>query len=120
WNALALMDTFKAGEVHWQIRRDGEIEFSVRSKDGGSHWEIFLSPPIVTRERFGQWLHLAAVYNASRREVSLYVNGESVLLKKNVQPVELSLGAIELGNWSPVAKTESADYRARAFHGQMD
>jgi hypothetical protein len=120
WNALALVDTFKTGETHWQIHKNGSMELSVRPESGKSGWERVLSPPIVTSDKFGRWIHLAAVYDGENGRTSLYLNGKQVASKKLAQKRTLSLGALEIGNWTPTSTKASASYRIRDFHGRMD
>ena len=50
WNALALVDTFRTGETHWQIHRDGSVELSVRVEGGVASWDRLVSPPVITPE----------------------------------------------------------------------
>ncbi len=120
WNALALVDTFKTGETHWQIHKDGRIELSVRPQGGKAGWDRLLSPPVVTRQQFGRWIHLAGVYDGRTSTMSLYFNGEKIASQKWSRRQTLSLGTMELGNWSPTAKKANANYRIRDFHGRMD
>jgi hypothetical protein len=119
WNALALVDTFKTGETHWQIHKDGSLELAVRVEGGKAAWNHLVSSPVITREHFGEWIQLAAVYDGQRGKMILYMNGRSVA-SKTVKPQILSLGTLELGNWSPTAQKADANYRIRDFHGRMD
>jgi hypothetical protein len=120
WNALALVDTFKTGETHWQIHRNGSIELSVRVEGGKAAWDHLLSPPVVTREHFGQWIQLAAVYDGKNGKMAIYLNGKSVATKSVGHKHPLTLGTVELGNWTPTAEKADANYRIRDFHGRMD
>ncbi|HEX4264624.1 MAG TPA: LamG-like jellyroll fold domain-containing protein [Verrucomicrobiae bacterium] len=118
-NGLALVNTFKAGQVHWQIRRSGSLEMAVRVEGGKTAWDHLVSPPVVTRENFGKWIQLAAVFDGSRGRMVLYLNGREVASKAS-KILPLTLGTLELGNWTPAARNTSADYRIRDFHGRMD
>ncbi|GEM_PF-260893 len=119
-NGLALMETGLGGETHWQIRNDGRIEFSVRRRDEEAAWDELFSPPLITAEHFGAWMQLAAVYDHTARQSSLYVNGRLVATRKlGAQPRDLVLGPLFLGNWETTSKA-GPDYRNRAFHGRMD
>jgi hypothetical protein len=120
WNALALVDTFRTGETHWQIRRDGTMELSVRIDGGKAAWDHLISPPVVTPERFGKWLQLAAVCDGKTGLMTLYFNGRIVASKFMAKKRVLTLGNLELGNWTPTAKNTDANYRVRDFHGRMD
>jgi hypothetical protein len=120
WNALALVDTFKTGETHWQIRRDGSLELSVRIDGGKASWDHLISQPLITQEHFGKWLQLAAVCDGRTGLMSLYFNGRIVASKFMAKKRTLTLGNLELGNWTPTAKMTDANYRVRDFHGRMD
>lgn len=119
WNGLALVNTFKAGQIHWQIRRNGGVEMAMRINGGKTAWEHLLSPPVITREKFGKWIQLAAVFDGSRGRMVLYLNGREVA-SKDSKILPLTLGTLELGNWTPAARRLSPDYRTRDFHGRMD
>lgn len=120
WDALALIDTFKTGETHWQLHRNGGMELSVRPQGGKASWDRLLSPPVITREDLGHWIQLAAVYDGNKRQMALYLNGRRVASKSESQERTLSLGILELGNWTPRNTKASANYRIRNFHGRMD
>lgn len=120
WNALALVDTFRTGETHWQIHRDGSVELSVRVEGGVASWDRLVSPPVITPEHYGKWIQLAAVYDGESRKMFLYANGREVASKPVDQSWLLTLGTMELGNWSPASKRNDAEYRVRNFHGRMD
>lgn len=120
WDALALVDTFKAGETHWQLHRNGSMELSVRPQGGKAGWDRLLSPPVITRQELGHWIQLAAVYDGSKRQMLLYLNGRQVASKSESHDRTLSLGSLELGNWTPRNLKASANYRIRNFHGRMD
>jgi hypothetical protein len=120
WNSLALVDTLKTGETHWQIRRDGSLELSVRIDGGKTAWEHLISPPVITQEHFGKWIQVAAVCDGRTGLMSLYFNGRTVATKFVTQKRVLTLGTLELGNWSPSAKKMDASYAVRDFHGRMD
>lgn len=120
WNALALVDTQKSGETHWQIHQDGSLELSVRVDNSKGGWDHLISTPVLTPEHFGKWLQLAAVYDGQARKMSLYFNGQLVASKSVRKPRMLTLGTMELGNWTPAASKSESNYRIRNFHGRMD
>jgi ferric-dicitrate binding protein FerR (iron transport regulator) len=120
WNALALVDTFKTGETHWQLHRNGSMELSVRPIGGKSGWDRLLSRPIITHGLLGHWIQLAAVYDGNEGRMNLYLNGRQVATKLAKWRQPLTLGTLELGNWSPTAARAGAGYRFREFHGRMD
>ncbi len=120
WNALALVNTFRSGETHWQIRRDGSLELSVRVEPGKTEWDHLVSPPVITPAYFGKWIQLAAVCDSKTGMMSLYFNGRIVAGKFMSKKTLLTLGTLELGNWTTTAKTPGPDYIIRNFHGRMD
>ena len=120
WNSLALVDTLKTGETHWQIRRDGSLELSVRIAGGKTAWDHLISPPVITQEHFGKWIQVAAVCDGRTGSMTLYFNGRMVATKFLTQKRALTLGTVELGNWSPSAKKMDPNYAVRDFHGRMD
>ena len=120
WNGLALVDTFKMGETHWQIRRDGSLELSVRLDGGKAAWDHLVSAPVITQQYFGKWIQLAAVCDTKTGIMSLYFNGRVVAAKFMGKKHPLTLGNLELGNWRTFTKTASVDYSIREFHGRMD
>ena len=95
------------------------MELSVRPVGGKSGWDRVLSHPIITREILGHWVQLAAVYDGDAGKMSLYLNGREVASKNARWHQPLTLGTLELGNWSPTGR-KAASYRFREFHGCMD
>jgi hypothetical protein len=130
WNALALTQTFKPGEVHWQFDKQGGLMLSVRqTADEEVGWERVVSAPVITAERVGRWFQLAGVYDGPHRTMTVYVNGQMVASNAITRPLALSLGAMELGNWDPISTAapaaqkrlrERTNYVVRNFYGSMD
>lgn len=119
WISLALVDTFQTGETHWQIHQNGSLELSVRPVGGKAGWDHLVSRPVMTHE-LGQWVQLAAVYDGNAGRMSLYLNGKQIASKSEKRRVPLTLGSLELGNWTPRARRAPASYRIRDLHGCMD
>lgn len=119
-NAIARVDAFQAGETHWEILRNGRVELAVRQKGGKTEWDHLMSLPVITPERFGKWLQLAAVYDGPAGKMTLYLNGKRISSKAVSRRHPLTLGTLELGNWSPLSPRADANYRIRDFHGRMD
>ena len=117
WNALALADTAGAGETHWQIHRNGSVEFTLRNGSGKNSWKHLVSKPVITRDHFGKWIQLAAVYDGTAQRMILYMNGRRIA-SKAAKVASLTPGALELGNWPPGSATTVN--RIRDFHGRMD
>ena len=88
YNALFMSDGYENGELHWQIKNDGRMMFSVMVDDtpGAGNGplpdarlhRIYYTDPIWDVSRSGKWVHLAAVYDPANRVVQQYVNGQRV------------------------------------------
>lgn len=119
YNSLMLTDEFEPGEVHWQIGGDGRIILGIRNEITYRHYnKNYVSPRVFTPERFGQWTHLATVYNHRAGTVSHYVDGKTVSSEKLARRGPLRIGAAELGNWGVPAANDSAPIRNLC--GRMD
>ncbi len=118
-SSICMSQGIEAGGVHWQVLHDGSICLGVVFSSHPSVTDDYISPVVFTPERFGQWVHLAAVFDSAAKEVRFYVNGQRLSrhpLKRAVLPKP---ALTELGNWIP-----SPDYRGshavRNFVGCMD
>ncbi|MCD6052234.1 MAG: FecR protein, partial [Verrucomicrobia bacterium] len=107
-SSLCMSEGIGAGYLHWQILHDGSLCLGVGdgSRRVGTNaepvvWQDYISPVIFTPERFGQWVHLAAVYDLEGNEVRFYLNGEPISRHPISKPVSLTPGLVELGNWIP-------------------
>ncbi|MEW6156360.1 MAG: LamG-like jellyroll fold domain-containing protein [Verrucomicrobiota bacterium] len=118
-NSLFMSDGFEAGTVHWLIRRDGVLGLTVIGPGSGNH-QIIASPPVVTLEKFGMWLHLAVVLDAGANRVVHYFNGIPVSEKKLKIAPPFRIGAAELGNWNAKGFPENDPFMIRNFSGAMD
>jgi hypothetical protein len=128
-NALAMMDTFKQGEVNWQIFNTGVMEFAVRKADNKPHWDGVRSPPVIGPEQLGQWVQLGAVYDGGAGTMSLFVNGRLVVSQPVESRVKMILSPLELGNWTAIVppgqtleklRQKDPNYYVRELHGRMD
>ena len=99
YNSLFMCEGWGDGRVHWQITRDGKVRLGIASRDGKPH-DDYDTPALFTPERFGRWMHLAAVYDPQAREVRHYANGELVASLPIKVIFPLQLGMAELGNWN--------------------
>jgi hypothetical protein len=96
------------------------LELSIRIDTGKAAWDHLISPPVITPEHFGKWIQLGAVCDGKTGLMTLYFNGHIVASKFMVTKRVLTLGNVELGNWTSTAKKMDANYRVRDFHGRMD
>jgi hypothetical protein len=77
-NALAMSQRFKPGDVRWEISNAGSLRFGLQT--GDTNWTVTTGPRAF-KSKFGQWVHLAAVYDGPAKNVSLYLNGKQVASK---------------------------------------
>ncbi len=118
-SSICMSQGIDVGGIHWQVLHDGSVCLGIVASSHPNVTDDYISPVVFTPERFGQWVHLAAVLDTAAREVRFYVNGQrlsSHVLKRPVVPKPM---VAELGNWIP-----SPDYRGshavRNFVGCMD
>ncbi len=118
-SSLCMSQAIEPGGIHWQVLHDGSICLGIVASAKPSITHDYISPVVFTPERFGQWTHLAAVFDMTTREVRFYVNGERLSLHTLKGSVVPKPALAELGNWIP-----SPDYRGshpvRNFLGCMD
>jgi hypothetical protein len=116
-NSLFMSDGFEAGTVHWVIRRDGVLGLTVIGTRP-SDYQIVTSPPVISLDEFGTWMHLAVVLDAKR--VTHFVNGFPVAESALKIGPPYRVGAAELGNWNPKGFPEKDPFMIRNFSGGMD
>jgi hypothetical protein len=123
-SSLCMTQGLGAGYMHWQVLHDGSLCLGVGEGPGRPghgvpvRWQDYISPVLFTPERFGQWVHLAMVYDLEAREVRFYVNGTRFSTHLIREPVQLSPGLVELGNWTPTP--DKRQQPVRNFNGCMD
>ena len=125
FNGLMLTDGFEQGEVHWQIDNLGRLRLGVRNERSlgpRDHWTLgqknYTSPPVITPEKFGRWIHLATVYDHQAKRVTHYVDGAVVWSEPIVGTILLRIGDAELGNWGVPAIGDPVPIRNLC--GRMD
>ncbi|MCI0533648.1 MAG: hypothetical protein L0Z50_00320 [Verrucomicrobiales bacterium] len=118
-NSLFMSDGFVSGTVHWLIRRDGVLGLTVIGADSKNH-QIVASPPVLTLEKFGMWLHLAVVLDGSAKRVVHYVNGHPVSEHALRIDGPFHIGDAELGNWNGKGFPNDDPFMIRNFSGAMD
>lgn len=138
YNALFMSDGYENGELHWQIRNDGRLMFSVMVDDSQKirHFsqfsktfvesaglsKIYFTTPIWDVSKRGQWFHLAAVYDPTTRKVEQYVDGEQLSseeIEDRFYVDTLRIGPAEIGNWGqPFRKTPW--FTVRHLNGTID
>ena len=118
-NSLFMSDGFAPGTLHWLIRRDGVLGLTVIGADPRNH-QIAASPPVLSLDKFGMWLHLAVVLDGSARLVVHYVNGQPVSEDALRIDGPFRIGAAELGNWNGKGFPNDNPFMIRNFSGAMD
>ena len=119
FNSLFMCDGFEPGTIHWLIRNDGVLGLTVFGPDLG-HYQILPSPPVLTLDQFGMWLHLSVVLDGKSRQVVHYLNGEPVSRHALKLGPPFRLGSSELGNWNPRSAPKPAASPIRNLSGSLD
>jgi hypothetical protein len=118
-NSLFMSDGFEAGTVHWSVRQDGVLALTAIGSEPRDH-QICISPPALTLNQFGLWVHLAVVIDGGGKQVVHYLNGvpasEHAL---NIKP-PFRVGVAELGNWNAKGFPKNDPFMIRNFGGAMD
>ncbi|MEY2597996.1 MAG: hypothetical protein RLZZ142_255, partial [Verrucomicrobiota bacterium] len=114
-NALHGLVLDGAAHLHWQITGAGELQLGAAHGKGR---ERGVSPPVITPERFGQWLHLASSFDGRNGRICHYFNGERVSEHRVTPGVKLRLSEADIGNWTPEASR--GGHAVRNLNGRMD
>jgi hypothetical protein len=116
-NSLLMADGWSEGSVHWQIGDQGKLILGIQSrpKGKGAHYHALEA---ITAERFGQWTHLAVVYDKRVGLVTHYVDGVPAAQVPIEFDIPLKIGDAELGNWN--IATHRNPSPVRFFSGCMD
>ena len=118
-NSLFMSDGFAAGTVHWCIRRDGVLGLTAIGSEPG-RYQICPSPPVLTLDQFGLWVHLAVVIDGGAKQAVHYLNGVPVSEESlNIKP-PFRIGVAELGNWNAQGFPKDDSFMIRNFSGAMD
>jgi hypothetical protein len=116
-NSLFMSDGFEPGTIHWVIRRDGVLGLTVIGASS-SDYQIATSPPVISLDQFGTWMHLAVVVDGKR--VTHYLNGIPVSEQALKIGPPYRVGAAELGNWNAKGFPKNDPFMIRNFSGGMD
>jgi hypothetical protein len=119
FNSLFMCDGFEAGTLHWLIRKDGVLGLTAIGSGHGDV-QIVPSPPVLTLDQYGMWLHLAAVLDGRARRVVHYMNGVPIREKALKISPPFRIGAAELGNWNASGFRDNDPSLIRNFSGVMD
>jgi hypothetical protein len=118
-NSIFMSDGFESGTVHWSVRHDGVLALTAIGSEPRNH-QICTSPPTLTLNQFGLWVHLTVVIDGSAKHVIHYLNGVSVSEHAlNIKP-PFRVGVGELGNWNAKGFPKDDPFMIRNFGGAMD
>ncbi len=118
-NSLFMSDGFEAGTVHWSIRQDGVLALTVIGSEQG-RYQICHSPPVLSLDQFGLWMHLAVVIDGGAKQVDHYLNGVSLSEESLTIKPPFRIGVAELGNWNAQGFPKNDPFMIRNFGGAMD
>jgi hypothetical protein len=119
FNSLFMCDGFEPGTVHWLIRHDGVLGLTVFGPGPGD-FQILATPPTLTLDRLGMWLHLAVVVDGQAGQVVHYINGSPVALQALELGPPFRIGAAELGNWNARSGPNPDPVLIRHLSGALD
>jgi hypothetical protein len=116
-NSLMMSDGWNEGAPHWQIGDSGKLILGIQSKPKGkgAHYH---AEGAITPDLFGQWIHLAVVYDSEAGKVTHYLDGKAVAEVPIEFDIPLHIGDTELGNWN--IATHRNNCPIRFLNGCMD
>lgn len=117
-NALLMsVGWLKAGQLHWQITRDGRLVLREPSMANDLTSEAKLTP-----DRFQQWCMVAAVIDVSQHSAAYYLDGEPIgNPAANDFQNTINFGPATIGNWDQTNYTEpDQKLQNRSFQGRID
>lgn len=118
-NSLFMSDGFAPGTVHWSIRNDGVMGLTLIG-EGRGNYVLATTPPVLTLDRLGMWVHLAVVVDGPRGRVVQYVNGAPVADRSHQIAPPYTVGESELGNWKAEGFPGKDPFLIRNFSGAID
>ena len=119
FNSLFMCDGFEPGTIHWLIRDDGVLGLTVFGPKPGD-LQIMASPPVVTLDKLGMWLHLAVVVDGKAGRLVHYVNGVPASQHALKVGPPFRIGPAELGNWNVRSGPNPAPNLIRNLSGALD
>lgn len=121
-NSLLSMAPGQTGEIHWKLDKAGSLLLGIRATQEPSivAWERLVSPPVVTEQNFGRWMHFATVIDGEKGIMTHFVNGHEVTSSPMKRRVLLQLGMANLGNFDSGLPPEQDKTPVRSFNGRID
>jgi hypothetical protein len=117
FNSLMMTEGWEEAAPHWHISSDGKVELGVQGHNRKG-WVHYISPPVLTPDRLGQWVQLAVVYDRAGGQVTHYVDGRPVDQQPLKLDIALRIGNADLGNWDIGSRPHTSPIRY--FSGCMD
>lgn len=96
--SLMAVEEERVGAMNWLIAKPGQLRMEV-GRDLGRRkldWEAVNSDPVVTSDRYGQWLMLATTFDGST--IRHFINGRACGHGASFKPPSLQIGMAEVGN----------------------
>ena len=118
-NSLFMSDGFEAGTVHWSVRHDGVLALTAIGSEPRDY-QLCTSPPALTLNQFGLWVHLLVVIDGGAKHVVHYVNGAPASEHALNIKAPFRVGAAELGNWNAKGFPKDDPFMIRNFGGAID
>ena len=119
FNSLFMCDGFEPGTIHWLIRNDGVLGLTLVGPGPGK-FQILASPPVLSVDKLGMWLHLALVLDGKTSQAVQYVNGVPVSRHRLKLGPPFRLGSAELGNWNARSGPNPAPALIRNLSASLD
>ena len=118
-NSIFMSDGFEAGTLHWSVRQDGVLALTAIGSEPRDH-QICISPPALTLNQFGLWVHLAVVIDGGGKRVVHYLNGVPASEHTLAIKTPFRVGVAEVGNWNAKGFPKNDPFMIRNFGGAMD
>jgi hypothetical protein len=102
------------GQVHWMINRNTTMRLALYGNTlapGSDELDGYPDSRTSVLPEQGRWVHLAVVYDSSRRTVRFYLNGAFDKESRQEIAHPARLGAAQIGNW---------EERDRKLSGRID
>jgi hypothetical protein len=78
-SSLMMTDDWDPAGAHWRLSPDGKIIFGVHAVASDQSTVSCFSPPVLRPSYFGQWVHIATVYDPEHNVLAHYLNGDLVV-----------------------------------------
>lgn len=88
----------KDGSIQWRILPTGSIQLKIRNEKGNRE-SIFTSDPFLIEAQPKVWYQLAVSADPQKKKIAFYVDGKLLSERNWDQPVPLSIGEADLGNF---------------------